>query len=73
MRNVVFISKEIGIGYREVIEMPYAIFLSFLKHLRIMQLEQTPEGRKVLYKEGTLYQTEPEWDKLRSSKDYISG
>lgn len=65
-----FISKEIGMSYFEVMKLPYAIFLSYLKQLRIFQIEQTPEGRKALYKEGTLYQTEPNWDKIRSSKNY---
>ncbi len=70
MRNIVFVSKEIGMSFNEVMELPYAVFRSYLKHLRIFQIEQTPEGRKALYKEGTLYQTEPNWDKIRSSKSY---
>lgn len=70
MRNIIFISKEIGMSYNEVIKLPYAVFLSYLKHLRVMQIEQTEEGRQALYKEGNLYKTEPNFNKIRNLDGY---
>lgn len=70
MRNIAFLIKESGMGYREVISLPYAVFLSLLKHFRIFQIEQTEEGRKLLMRSGTLYQKEPDWAAIRNSEEY---
>ena len=55
MRNISFICKEYGWTYQEVMDMPYIVFLSFLKWTRIFQVEQTEKGRELLYKEDTTY------------------
>ncbi|TCT16406.1 hypothetical protein EDC18_102425 [Natranaerovirga pectinivora] len=70
MKNIVFVSKEIGIPFNEIMEMPYAVFLSYLKHLRIFQLEQTEDGRKALQQAELNQQTEPDWNRIRSEKGY---
>lgn len=57
-------------GFNEVMELPYAVFLSLLKHTRILQLEETPEGQQLLSKSRLLSQTEPDWDRIRKSENY---
>lgn len=70
MRNVAFLTKEYGMSFKEIMELPYSIFLSYLKWARIFQLEQTPEGRDALYKESAIHQTEPQLDRLRQLNGY---
>lgn len=65
MRNVTFLTKEYGMSFVEIMELPYAVFLSYLKWARIFQIEQTPEGRDLLYKESAIYKTEPDWGSVR--------
>ncbi|WP_313757190.1 hypothetical protein [Tissierella sp.] len=70
MRNIAFLTKEYGMSYKEIMELPYAVFLSYLKWARIFQLEQTQEGRDALYKESAIHQTEPDFGKLRQLNGY---
>ena len=70
MRNIAFLTKEYGMTYFEIMELPYAIFLSYLKWARIFQLEQTQEGRDALYKESAIHQTEPDLGRLRQLNGY---
>ena len=70
MRNVAFIMKEYRMGYFEVMRLPYSIFLSLLKWGQIFILEQTQEGRDILYEESTIHQTEPDLGKLRQLSGY---
>ena len=57
-------------SYFEIMELPYAVFLSYLKWARIFQLEQTEEGRDALYKEKAIDQTEPDLARFRQIKGY---
>ncbi len=70
MRNITFISKYYHMGFNTVMELPYAVFLSYLKWARIFEMEKTPEGRDMLYKESTIYQTEPDLNRLRNLDGY---
>ena len=70
MRNVAFLTKEYGMGYYEIMQLPYSIFLSYLKWARIFQLEQTEEGRNALYKEDAIYKKEPQLNRLRQLQGY---
>ncbi len=65
MRNIAFLTKYYHMDFNTIMELPYAIFLSYLKWARIMEIEQTEEGRDALYKESAIYQTEPDWNKVR--------
>lgn len=65
-----FLTKEYGMSYKEIMGLPYAVFLSYLKWARIFQLEQTQEGRNALYKESAIHQTEPQLDRLRQLNGY---
>lgn len=62
--------KESSMGYNEVMNLPYAIFLGLLKHFRIFTMMQTEEGQKVLQQEKLLSQTEPDWGRLRDQEFY---
>lgn len=65
MRNIAFVTKEFGMGYQEIMDLPYAVFLSYLKWGRVFILEQTEKGRDLLYKESAIHQTEPDWSRVR--------
>jgi len=65
MRNIAFLTKEYGMGHKEIRELPYAIFLSYLKWARIFALEQTEEGRSALYKTKAIDKTEPDLARFR--------
>lgn len=57
-------------NYFEVMALPYVVFLSYLKWTKIFKLEETEEGRKILYKEDAIYKTEPELNRLRQLQGY---
>ncbi len=65
MQNIAFIMKESSMGFYETLKLPYAVFLSLLKHFKLFILQQDPEYRQQLKKQKMLYQTEPDWDRLR--------
>ena len=70
MENVAYLIKESGMGFNEVIDLPYAVFLSLLKHFRIFNIKQDPEGRKILAKSKCLYETEADLGRIRELKGY---
>lgn len=70
MRNIVFVNVKTGMGFNTILDLPFAIFLSYLKQLRIFEIEQTEEGRKALSQSNNLNKTEPDWAKIRNSKGY---
>lgn len=75
MRNIAFVSKYYQIGFNEIMEMPYAVFLSYLKWARIFILEQTEEGQKELRKmeiqsPNNNKNTEPDLGTIRQMTGY---
>lgn len=52
--------------YKDIINLPYAIFLGYLKYAKVFELEKTEEGQKQLDMASFIYETEPEMDKLRT-------
>ncbi len=70
MRNIVYVNIKTGMGFETIMDLPYTIFLSYLKHLRIFDIEETPEGRKMLAKSHVLSKTEPDLAKIRELKTY---
>lgn len=70
MRNIAYLIKTSGMSFKEIMDLPYSVFLSLLKHFRLIEIEQTEEGRKMLAKGKMLDQTEPDWNKIRKIKDY---
>jgi hypothetical protein len=73
MENIAYLIDKSKMDYFTVMKLPYAVFLSLLKHFRIFDIKKTPEGREMLEKSKRLYQTEPDLDKLQNSKFYKRG
>ncbi|WP_195837954.1 hypothetical protein [Tissierella pigra] len=70
MRQIVYISTKTSMGFNEILQLPYAIFLGYLKQLWVLQMEETQEGRDALYKESAIHQTEPDLGRLRQLNGY---
>lgn len=68
MQNIAFIMQKGNMGYTEVINLPYGIFLSLLKHFQLFELMQNPEYQKEFEKQKNLKclkATEPDWARVR--------
>ena len=65
MENIAFLMQKGSIGFEEVISLPYAVFLSLLKHFQLFELMKDPEYRKELHGQKLLKQTEPDWDRIK--------
>lgn len=70
MENIAFLIHESHMSFNEVMELPYAVFLSLLKHFQMFELMKTEEGREMLKNNKILSQTEPDWDRIRSLPGY---
>jgi hypothetical protein len=57
-------------GYEQIVNLPYSIFLSLMKHNQMMDLEETPEGRDYLDKLRRLNTTEADLGSLRKLAGY---
>ncbi|MEC1780078.1 hypothetical protein [Schinkia azotoformans] len=73
MRNIAYLVKEANMTPFEVLKLPYSMFLSLLKHFRLMEIESTPEGRELLRKDKMLKETKPDLTRIRSMKSYNRG
>lgn len=73
MENIAYLMSKSKMSYFEIMKLPYAVFLSLLKHFRLFDLQSTSEGRELLAKSKRLYETEPDLDKLRNSGFYQKG
>lgn len=72
MQNITYMTKYYNLSFQELMDSPYAVFLSYLKWARLYQLQETEEGRDALYKQGAIHQTEPELGRIRSLAGYKS-
>jgi hypothetical protein len=70
MANIAYLIKESHMGFNEIMDLPYAIFLSLLKQFQVMNMKQSEEGREQLKLRNSLYQTEPDLIKIRGMKGY---
>lgn len=57
-------------SHPEIMGLSYALFLSYLKHNQIMDLQETPEGREYLAKVERLSTKEADLDSLRRLSGY---
>lgn len=73
MKNVAYLIKESGMGYKEVMELPYQIFLSLLKQFRVLDLESTEEGREYLEQCRVLRTKEADLTAFRNLKEKLGG
>ena len=65
MANIAFLIKQSGMSYFEIMNLPYAVFLSLLKHFKMFELMQNPEYTEELRKAERLKQREPDWERIR--------
>lgn len=70
MTNITYLTRRTMMGYEQIMELPYPIFLSYLKHNRIMDMQETPEGREYLEKIERIKVKTPDFAKLRQVSDY---
>lgn len=64
MGQIAFIIKESGMGFNEVMELPYSIFLSLLKQFQLNYLRKDPNYVQAMERDKVLQQTELQWDRL---------
>lgn len=70
MENIAYLNMKTRMSHTEILNLPYAIFLSYLKHYQMFDLMSTPEGREYLEKVERLKQTTPDFNKLRKVSGY---
>ena len=54
-----------NMGFNEVINLPYAVFLSLLKHFKLFELMKNPEYQKQIEQDKYLSATEPDFNRIR--------
>jgi len=62
--------KHTGMGYFDVLKLPYPVFLGLIKQFTIFELEETEEGREYLADAKRLNQKEADLSALRNSVFY---
>jgi hypothetical protein len=73
MEKVAYLNMKTRMSHTEIMNLPYAIFLSYLKHYQMFDLMSTEEGREYLEKVKRIKQTEPNFAKLRKVSGYKAG
>jgi len=71
MKNVAYLMKASSMGYREVMELPYQIFLSLLKQFMILELENSEEGREYLQQCKILTTKDADLTRIRKLKNKL--
>jgi hypothetical protein len=70
MEKIAYLNMKTRMSHAEIMNLPYAIFLSYLKHYQMFDLMSTEEGRKYLEQVERIKQTEPDFAKLRQVSGY---
>ena len=73
MEKIAYLNMKTRMSHTEIMNLPYAIFLAYLKHYQMFDLMSTPEGREYLEKVERIKQTEPDFEKLRKVSGYKAG
>lgn len=73
MEKVAYLNMKTRMSHTEIMNLPYAIFLSYLKQYQMFDLMSTSEGREYLEKVERVKQTEPDFAKLRKVSGYKVG
>jgi|GEM_PF-2477921 len=73
MEKVAYLNMKTRMSHTEIMNLPYAIFLAYLKYCQMFDLMSTPEGREHLEKCERMKQTEPDFAKLRQVSGYKAG
>lgn len=70
MENITYLNRKTQMSHTEIMNLPYCLFLSYLKHNKIMDLQETEAGREYLSKCERLKVTTPDLSKLRQATGY---
>lgn len=73
MEKIAYLNMKTRMSHTEIMNLPYAIFLAYLKQYQMFDLMSTPEGREYLEKCERAKQTEPDFAKLRQVSGYKAG
>lgn len=70
MEKFAYLNMKTRMSHTELLNLPYKVFLSYLKRYQIFDLMSTEEGRKYLEQVERIKQTEPDFAKLRQVAGY---
>jgi hypothetical protein len=73
MEKIAYINMKTRMSHTEIMNLPYAIFLAYLKQYQLYDLMSTEKGREYLEKVKRINQTEPDFAKLRQVSGYKAG
>jgi len=73
MENITYLMDKSKRDYFEILKWPYVIFLSLLKHFRLIELKSTPEGRELLAKSKRRFNTNADLGRIRTLTGYKKG
>ena len=70
MEKIAYLNMKTRMSHTEIMNLPYAIFLAYLKQYQMFDLLSTQEGREYLEKVERIKRTEPDFAKLRKVSGY---
>lgn len=73
MENITYVMEKSNSDFFTVMKMPYAVFLSSLKHFRLREIQSTPEGRELLEKSKRRFNTKADLGAIRALTGYKKG
>lgn len=68
--NMAYLTRKTSMGFNELMNLPYPVFLSYLRENQIMDLKETEEGRKYLEQVERMSVTTPDFGKLSQLGSY---
>ncbi|MEH6957216.1 hypothetical protein [Neobacillus drentensis] len=68
--NITYLNRKTGMGYEQLMNLQYPIFLALLREHYILDLKETPEGREFLNQVERLKVTSPDFSKLKQLSGY---
>jgi hypothetical protein len=70
MSNFAYLGRKTGLNHFQIMKLPYHVYLLYLKHHTILDLQETEEGRKYLAKITRLTNKDIDLSGLRSMTGY---
>ncbi|MEC1772838.1 hypothetical protein [Schinkia azotoformans] len=70
MENIAYLNRKTQMSHNEILNLAYALFLSYLKHNKVMDLQETEAGREYLAKCERMKVTIPDFAKLKQATGY---
>ncbi|WP_273130021.1 hypothetical protein [Bacillus weihaiensis] len=70
MSNFAYLGRKTGLNHYQLLKLPYSIYLLYLKHHQILDLQETQEGRDYLAKLSRLTNKEADLSSLRRFGGY---